>query len=477
MPRTYLIVVLAAAVIPLLAGAATPNIVFILADDLAWSDVGYNGADFYETPNVDRLARQGMIFNNAYTGGPNCAPTRACLISGTYTPRHRIFTPGGLAKGDPRKMKLQVPAREADFKRAKVAPWKPEFESKIVMDPSFISVAEVLKKAGYVSARYGKWHLGPDTQGFDVSSLGAIDNGKSSYYNDPEVADRLTEASIRFMTENKDRPFFLYLPHWDVHTPLVAQKEIVAKYEAKLKRVKPERDYKPVYAAMIEAVDRSVGNVMKALDDLGLAENTLVIFSADNGGVGNVTYNAPLRAGKGSLYEGGVRVATCMRWPRVVKAGSQCDTPITSVDLLPTLVELAGGKLPASQPVDGKSFAPLLRGEKALAERAIYWHYPLYLAGNNRTNFVPYRGGERLKGAGWRVTPSGAVREGDWKLVEFFEDGNYELYNIRQDSSETNDLAKKMPEKAKELLRKLHAWQKAVNAPVPKTPNSAWDGS
>jgi arylsulfatase A-like enzyme len=216
---------------------------------------------------------------------------------------------------------------------------------------------------------------------------------------------------------------------------------------------------------------------MKALDDLGLAENTLVIFSSDNGGVGNVTYNAPLRAGKGSLYEGGIRVATCMRWPRVVKAGSQCNTPVTSVDFLPTLADLAGAALPASQPYDGKSFAPLLRGEKALSERAIYWHYPLYLAGNNRTNFVPYRGGERLKGAGWRITPSGAVREGDWKLVEFFEDGNYELYNIRQDPGESNNLARKMPGKAQELLRKLHAWRKSVNAPVPKTPNPAWDGS
>ena len=464
--------------------AAPPNIVFILADDLAWSDVGFNGAEFFETPNIDRLASQGMIFSQAYAGGPNCAPTRACLISGTYTPRHHIYTPGGRSKGDPRRMKLITPTLPSGFERAGIAPWAPNFPSLRAdstsagdegLDPSFVSLAELLEPAGYATGRFGKWHLGADDQGFGYSTLGAIDNGKGGYYDDPEATQRLTTAAIGFMKQHRERPFFLYLPYWDVHTPLVATQDLVEKYEAKLKRVRPERPYKPVYAAMIEAVDTGVGRVLRALEELGLENNTLVIFSSDNGGIEGNSFNAPLRGGKGSLYEGGIRVATCMRWPGVVKPGSETATPITSVDFRPTFAELSGAKLPASQPIDGASFVPLLKGERALEDRAIYWHYPHYLDGNGPTNYMPLAGGTVGQGQGWRMTPASAIREGDWKLIEFFEDGHVELYDIPRDIGEKNDLAAAKPEIARRLHEKLKAWQKQVSAPVPSERNPHYD--
>ncbi|MCP5111129.1 MAG: sulfatase-like hydrolase/transferase, partial [bacterium] len=233
---------------------------------------------------------------------------------------------------------------------------------------------------------------------------------------------------------------------------------VIARYTLKLERTKPTRPYKPVFAAMIEAVDQGVGRVVKALTDLGLEDNTLVIFSADNGGVGNITFNDPLRAGKGSLYEGGVRIATTMRWPGVTAPGSANDTPITSVDFLPTFAEIAGAKLPTSQPVDGQSFVPLLHGNEALEDRPIYWHYPLYLSGSGRTDFT---------GTGWRTTPTSVIRQGPWKLIEFLEDGSVELYNIPQDIGEKNDLSAKRPEVARTLHQKLKAWQRDVGAPLP----------
>lgn len=460
--------------------AAPPNIVLILADDLGWSDVGFNGAQFFETPNIDRLARQGMIFSNSYTGGPNCAPTRACLLTGTYTPRHHIYTPGGRSKGNLRWMRLVTPTQDVSFERLKVNPWEPSFESLKAdssrggsegLSPAFVSLAELLKTVGYTSGRFGKWHLGPDEQGFDYSTFGASDDGKEKYYDDPDATERLTSAAIDFIQKNRSKKFFVYLPYWDVHSPLVAKKEIVAKYEAKLERRKPARKYKPVFAAMIEAVDTGVGRMMDVVAELGLEEETLLIFSSDNGGIEGNSFNAPLRGGKGSLLEGGIRVATCMRWPGVIQPGSQTATPITSVDFLPTFAELAGAKLPTSQPVDGSSFVPLLRGETVFANRAIYWHYPHYLSGAGLTNYMPLPGGTVGKAEGWRTTPTSAIRQGEWKLIEFFEDNHVELYNIPDDPGEANDLSGQYPEITRRLHTKLKSWQKQVDAPIPTAPN------
>ena len=434
------------------ASGQSPNIVFILSDDQGWNDVGFNGDEFYETPHLDRVAGEGMIFTNAYSSGPNCAPTRASLISGMYTPRHMIYTPGGKSKIDPHQMKLWVPVQQRFLERYGVTNAPPDpFEVRQALEPSVVGIAEVLKRGGYTTARFGKWHGGPDKQGFDISSSDGKPETERNHYNDPDVTFELTDVGVEFIHRNKDRPFFLYLAHWDVHAPLVAREELVAKYEKKLASwTKNKNSYNPTYAAMVEAVDRSVGRILETLDELNLSERTLVIFSSDNGGT-RVSINRPLRGVKGSLYEGGVRVPTCMRWPGVIKPGSKSATPITSVDFLPTFAELAGVALPTSQPVDGESFLPLLKGKSALQSRAVFWHYPLYLAN--------------------RATPASAIRKGDWKLIEYFEDGRTELYNLSSDISESKNLADTAPEKARELHQELVAWRKTTNAVEPREPN------
>ena len=444
--------ILLALALSMVASGQPPNIVLILADDLGWNDVGFNGAEFYETPNLDRMAREGLVFSNAYSGGPNCAPTRASLISGMYPPRHMVYTPGGKAKIDPRQMKLRVPVQQRFWERAGVTDPIPDaFEVRETLDPSVVSIVEVLKQADYATARFGKWHVGPDTQGFDVSSSDGRPGTEQKHYSDPNVTFDLTDVGVDFIKENRHRPFFLYLSHWDVHGPLVARRHLIAKYEEKLAAwPRNENPYNPIYAAMVEAVDTSVGLILEAVDEFDLAEKTLVIFSSDNGGT-RVSINQPLRGVKGSLYEGGVRVPTCMRWPDVIAAGTKSPTPITSVDFLPTFAELAGVSLPARQPVDGESFAPLLKGRPALENRAIFWHYPLYLAG--------------------RATPASAIRKGDWKLIEFFEDGRLELYNTATDISEASNLADALPEKTSELNQELIAWRDATDAVEPREPN------
>ena len=265
----------------------------------------------------------------------------------------------------------------------------------------------------------------------------------------------LTDVGVEFIHRNKHRPFFLYLVHWDVHAPLVAREDLVAKYEKKLASwTKNKNPYNPTYAAMVEAVDTGVGRILETLDELNLSERTLVIFSSDNGGT-RVSINRPLRGVKGSLYEGGVRVPTCMGWRGVIKPGSKSATPITSVDFLPTFADLAGVALATSQPVDGESLIPLLKGTRALRSRAIFWHYPLYLAG--------------------RATRASAIRKGDWMLIEYFEDGRTELYNLSSDISESKNHADTAPEKARELHQELIAWRKATKAIEPREPNPRYN--
>lgn len=446
--------------------AERPNIVFIMADDLGWADVGYNGAKFYETPNIDRLRAAGMAFHSAYPGASNCMPSRSCLISGMYVPRTALWTPGRKAKGSIKGMKFLVP-RKGD--KAGDA----EFPSKDALDPSVVSVAEVLKPAGYRTARLGKWHLGPDTQGFDLSDANGKGGGpKGSHYGNINVAENLTDAAVRFIGAEAKKPFFLYLCHWDVHTPIRARAPVVEKYKKKLESKSWKREWNPTYAAMIEAVDTSVGRVWQALIDQGIDKNTLLIFTSDNGGHAGATFCDPLKGAKGAFYEGGIRVPTCMVWPAVVKPGSACETPITGVDLLPSLAELAGAALPEEQPVDGKSFVPLLKGEKALEDRAVFWHYPLYLTGQNYAKVIPIHGTKRNY---WRATPCSVVRKGDWKLMQFFETDSVELYNLRDDVGEANDLAQAKPEKTAQLLAELKEWQAETKAVIPRKPNPKFD--
>jgi arylsulfatase A-like enzyme len=431
-----------------------PNIVFILADDLGWTDLGVQGSTYYETPNIDRLASQGMRFTSGYTAGPNCAPTRAALMTGQYGPRTGTFTVGSIDRFDWRSRPLAPPQNVQNLPLGKTL------------------IAKPLKDAGYATAVFGKWHLGAakdyhaSKRGFDEAIL---TSGKHfDFVTDPPVeypkgqylAEFLTDRSVEFIRKNKDTPFFLYLPHFGVHSPREAKPELIEKFKAKT-AVGGHND--PVYAAMIYSVDESVGRIMATLDELNLADNTLVVFSSDNGGVGgykregiekghDTTDNAPLRGGKGMLYEGGVRVPYIFRWPGTIKPAATSDTPIIGVDLYPTFLDLAKAKPPESQPLDGVSLLSHLSGT-ALDRDAIYWHFPGYLG-------AP--GVDR-----WRTKPVGAIRSGDYKLLEFFEDGKLELYNLKNDLSQKENLAEKEPAVAKSLHAKLAAWRESVGARMP----------
>jgi arylsulfatase A-like enzyme len=437
-----------------------PNVIFILADDLGWTDLGCQGSKYYETPNIDRLAKEGIRFTSGYTCGPNCQPTRAALMSGQYGPRTGIYTVGSIDRFD-------WPSRSL----------RP-VDNVQKLDLKTVTVAEALKEAGYATAMFGKWHLGqdekhhPSKQGFDEAIVSAgqhfdfATSPKVDYPKGTYLADFLTDKAVDFIKRNKEKPFFLYLAHFAVHAPHQAKPDLVAKFKDK-PAAGGHKD--PTYAAMIASLDESVGRVAKTIDELRLSGDTLIVFSSDNGGVGGyareglrraggITDNAPLRSGKGSLYEGGVRVPFIFRWPGKVPQSVTTNYPIISVDLFPTFVELAGGKSPESQPLDGVSLVSCLKsGATTAADRpAIYWHFPGYLGGGKDS---------------WRTTPAGAVRAGDWKLIEFFEDGRQELYHLRDDPSEQTNLAAKNPEKAKDLHGKLVAWRKSVGAPMP-TPNT-----
>jgi arylsulfatase A-like enzyme len=451
----------ATGLLPRAADAADvkPNIVFILADDLGYTDVGCFGSKYYETPNIDRMAAQGMRFTDGYTCGPNCQPTRAALMSGQYGPRTGIYTVGSIDRFDWKSRPLRPVDNVESLPLEKT------------------TLAQSLKRAGYATALFGKWHLGqqgeyhPLRRGFDeaIVSMGAhfnfSTNPKTDYPPGTYLADFLTDKAVDFITRKKDGPFFLCLHHFAVHAPHHAKKDLIARFQDKA----PAGGHDdPTYAAMIASVDESVGRVLKTLEDLGLSERTLVIYTSDNGGVGGyaregigraggITDNAPLRGGKGMLYEGGIRIPYIFRWPGTISSGTTCSEPINSVDLYPTLLAVAGSKPPEGYLLDGTSYLGLLTGggQGKLDRDAIFWHFPGYLGA----------------GAGsWRTTPAGAIRAGDWKLVEFFETGKRELYNLRDDLGEKNDLAATMPDRVNALYARLLAWRKAVGAPMP-TPN------
>ncbi|HUR57647.1 MAG TPA: sulfatase [Opitutaceae bacterium] len=446
-----------ACVLPALA-AAKPNIVFIMADDLGYTDVGAFGSKYYETPNIDRLAQQGTRLTN-YHQCQNCQPTRAALMTGQYSPRTGVYTVGGIERFDWSKR----PLRPVDN------------VSNLPLDRTILPQA--LKSAGYATGMFGKWHLGqtgeyhPGKRGFDeaVVSMGQhfdfVTQPPVSYPKGQYLADFLTDKAVDFIKRHKDGPFFLYLPHFGVHSPHQAKPELIAKFKQKA----PVGGHdNPAYAAMIASVDESVGRVMATLDELKLAENTVLVFVSDNGGVGgyeregikgeggDVTDNAPLRSGKGSLYEGGTRVPFIVRWPGQTKAGTANDVPAIHVDIYPTLVAIAGGKMPTSQVFDGESLVPLFRNPAGkLTRDAIYQHFPGYLGA----------------GTNWRTTPVSYIHAGDWKLMEYLEDRHLELYNLRDDIGEKNNLAAAQPERAKEMYARLVAWRTAIKAPMP-TPNT-----
>ncbi len=457
-------------------GRRPPNFVFFLIDDQGWVDTGVYGSDLYETPHIDALAASGMRFTDAYAASPVCSPTRASILTGQHPARLDITDwIGGSQRG------MLLPA---------------EYQRQLPLES--VTIAELLGQAGYVSAFIGKWHLGddpylPQQQGFalNVGGHGAgqpasyfypyrAQDGRSTRWDVPHLAngsegeyltDRLTDEALEFLETRGDEPFLLYLAHYAVHTPIESKDELTARYGAKLDSLPPHQgplvveehgraftrrvQDDPAYAGMVHSLDASVGRVLQRLDDLGIADETVVIFMSDNGGLSTLargpnapTANVPLRAGKGWLYEGGIREPMLVRWPGVVEQGSICSEPVTSTDFFPTMLEMAGLSARPELHRDGLSLVPLLTGQRALARDALYWHFPHYHGSGNR--------------------PSGAVRVGNHKLIEWFEDGAVELYDLASDLSETTDLSQQMPERAAALTARLHAWREQLGANMPQ---------
>lgn len=504
---------LTAAAIAQVDGAPRPNVILIVIDDMGWADLGCYGSNFHKSPHIDKLAAEGMRFTSAYAACPVCSPSRAAIMTGKWPARLHLtdWLPG---RGD-------LPAQR--LARPKILQELPLAE---------ITLAEMFRDAGYATASIGKWHLGgagfgPREQGFDVNIAGDVGGSPPGYFapfvhpiqrnsfrfpgtkakpgapgsknglksdrpkagrtligleDAPDgsyLTDLLTDAAVKFIDDHRAQPFFLYLPHYAVHIPLQGKPDLIGRYP-------PESPFRgqqnnPVYAAMIESLDDGIGRILQKLDELKLADNTIVIFTSDNGGLATLegphtpaTSNAPLREGKGFLYEGGIRVPLIVRWPARIQPKQLCDEPVCGIDLLPTLAELCG--IPFKHQGDGVSLASVLaqhqqdrsagegngnqspdslvlRSRVGLVDRPLYWHYPHY----------SNQGGK----------PGGAVREGDWKLIEFYEDGRRELFNLKADPGESRNLAAKEPERVKELSARLGSWRKGVDAQE-MTPNATY---
>lgn len=450
---TILLPLLALITSAVAADPAKPNIVFIMADDLGYTDVACFGSRYYETPNIDRLATQGLKLTSHHHC-QNCTPTRAALMSGQYSARTGVYTVGDIDRFNWRER----PLRPVDN------------ITELPLDRQ--TIADQLKAAGYATGMFGKWHIGqkgahhPARRGFDEAlvTMGKHfdfeTNPPSDVPKGQYLADFLTDRAVDFIHRHKEQPFFLYLPHFGVHSPHDAKAEWIEKFKDK---PAVGGHANPTYAAMISSIDESVGRVMQTLDELKLAKNTVLVFVSDNGGVGgyvregikkggDVTDNAPLRSGKGSLYEGGTRVPFIVRWPGMIPAGASCDQPTIHVDLYPTLLELTGAAKP-KQVLDGESLVKLFKQPTSKLDReAIYQHFPGYLgAGQNN----------------WRTTPVSTMQSGPWKLMEFLEDGHLELYNLQDDIGEKVNLAEKMSERAEAMKAKLVAWRKETQAPMP----------
>ncbi len=436
-----------------------PNIVMIVIDDLGWSDVGYNQTtDLLETPNVDALASSGLRFNQAYSGAANCAPSRAVLMSGQYGPRHGVYTVSPSTRGDTKTRKL-IPIKNTRG-----------------LTTDVITMAESLKTSGYATGTFGKWHLGadPDKQGFDVNVAGSHQGMTFHYFSPYELpnikdgpkgeylTERLTNEVIDWVKSTKDKPFFAYVPYYTVHTPYQAVVDKVQKYHDKGIKDKKQA----TYAAMVEHMDNNVGRILDMLQKEGLADNTLVIFTSDNGGYRMKSFPTPLRAGKGSYYEGGIRVPLIASWPGKIKPGID-ETPVINADFYPTLLTLADAKQP-NQVLDGVDISPILFKQQKLAERDLFWHFPVYL----QAHHAPTDQGQDPL---FRTRPGSALRSGNWKLIQYFEDSEFELYDLTVDPSEKVNVAKQYPAELEVLKAKLFAWQQQIKADIPTELNPEYD--
>lgn len=443
------------------ATKTTPNVILIVVDDLGWKDLGFMGSDYYETPNLDAFAKQGMIFNQAYAAAANCAPSRACMLSGMQSPRHGVYTVGTSIRGKEKTRKI-IPTENTKH-----------------LGDSFFTLPDLFKSVGYVTGSFGKWHIGndPTKQGIDVNvgGSGRGNPGKGGYFapykidnieDGPEgeyLTDRLTEEAIKFVEEHQQNPFFLYLPFYTVHTPIMAKEEFLQKFKNKKGNTGQSN---PAYAAMVYSMDENIGKLLKHLTELKLDKNTLVVFTSDNGGIRAISNQAPLRAGKGSYYEGGIRVPMVVRWGDKIKAGTNCDTRITNLDFYPTFQNILKTQAVNFQ-LDGVDISPLFYG-KEIAERDLFWHFPIYLEA--------YRpklddGRDPL----FRTRPGATIISDNWKLHEYFEDQTLELYDLSTDLGERNNLAEVEPEKVRALHKKMKDWRTKMDAPVPTELNVEYD--
>lgn len=435
-----------------------PNIVLIVADDLGWSDVGWEGAALIPTPNLTRLAREGVRFTQFYTA-PTCSPSRACLMTGQSGPRHGIYAVDNFGGAQPDTCKvLGVRSRQS-------------------LPPGTVTLATVLRSAGYATASIGKWHLGdspdtmPEAQGFDLNIGGSAAGKPQSYFapygnlplaprvENEYLTDRLADEARDYVAAPRDKPFFLYFAFYAPHVPLHALSQYMPENTG-AGAGPPDDAPVPPYHAMVAHLDACAGRVIAALPPASAGRETVVVFISDNGGQLMVTSNRPLRGQKGTLHEGGIRVPAFL-WRNGAGAATRVETtPVCLQDLMPTLAEIAGAALPAGHALDGESLLPLLRGGR-LRRDALFLHLPNY-TGANACN------------ANLWQTPGGVIRMGDWKLIENLEDGGCELYNLADDIGETRNLAAVNPALAKKLLARLHEWQKTMNAPVRLPPNPAY---
>jgi len=438
-----------------------PNIVLIVADDLGWSDLSYMGSEFYETPNIDKLSKSGMTFYNGYASSANCAPSRATMLSGKYHTEHGIYTVRNSDRGS-RKTRKIIP-----------------IETKSTLDLDFFVIPEMLKELGYTNGHFGKWHLGdvgfhPEQSGFDVNIGGNRHGGPGGYFapypnpdleNEPKgeyLTDRIGDEVIKFIDINKENNFFAYVPFFSVHTPIQSKPEYQKKYSNKDSN---EYHNRADYAGMIQSLDENVGKILDKINELKLSENTLIIFTSDNGGIRAISNQYPLRAGKGSYYEGGIKVPMIFSWKGKIDAETESYERISNLDFYPTIKKLVGYNNNIN--LDGEDLTPIFRGDK-IKNRELYFHFPIYLE--------PYRvqldsGTDPL----FRTRPGTVIIKENWKLHHYYEDNKFELYNLDKDVSESTNLADINKEKKNELLIDLNNWRKAKNAPIPSKLNPYYD--
>lgn len=433
------------------SAADQPNILYINADDYGVMDIGFN-SDRYRTPNLDQLRAEGMLFTDAYAPAANCAPSRACVLSGQYGPRHGVYTVNSSARGNSKDRKL-IP-----------------IENTLHLDPEIMTMADALKAGGYTTIHLGKWHAGDDPleQGFDVNIGGDKTGSPAGGYHSPfkrgsmkqynklypkgtHRVDIYADQAIQFMRANQNTPFFMHMAYYAVHTPLQAVPEFVDHYKG--------QKVHAVYASMVEKMDQGIGKILDEVEALGLAEKTLVVFCSDNGGVTDYANQAPYRAGKGSYFEGGIREPLIIRWPGKIAPDSTCEVPVCAIDFFPTFLEAAKLPVPENKILDGVSLMPLFEKNGAIAERTLFWHFPIYLQG--------YKNKGDFHDSVFRTRPGSALRQGKWKLHEYFEDGRLELYDLEADMGERTNLVESHPEKAAELHRMLKQWRAETDAPVP----------